>query len=205
VLRPEDAFAQVGSTGRAAAYCEARLMGEHGVIEQAHQVGEIQISGGNLFSGYLNLHEASAQAFDGTWYRTQDLAYRDDQGFYWVVGRSREMIISGGENVYPAEVEALLEKHPAIAEVAVVGLPHPRWGEQVSAAIVVKPSMQAPTLADLESFLQDRLARFKQPRRVFVMESLPKTALGKVQKPHLAKQLLSIAESTQTQPSVKQS
>jgi fatty-acyl-CoA synthase len=184
-LRAEDALRKIGSTGLPAPYCEARLVHQAEVITAPSIVGEIQVRGPNVMDRYLNAPQATQQAFDQGWYRTGDLAYRDSEGYWWVVGRSRDLIISGGENVYPAEVESLLEQHPAIAEVAVVGLSDARWGEVVVAAIVSKPDGPSVSLEQCEEFLRERLARYKQPRAVFACESLPKTALGKVQKAEL--------------------
>ncbi len=196
VLRAEDALRKAGSTGLPAIYCDARLVDEAGPIHAAHQVGEIQIKGPNILRAYLNLPQATEQAIQQGWYATGDLAYRDQEGYYWVVGRARELIISGGENVYPAEVETLLEQHAAIAQAAVIGLPDHQWGEIVCAAVVLRPDTAAPTLEELQAFMHEKLARFKQPRRLFVLDTLPRTALGKVQKSVLCDQLNALVQAS---------
>jgi fatty-acyl-CoA synthase len=196
VLRAEDALRKAGSTGLPAIYCQARLVDESGPIHAAHQVGEIQIKGPNILRAYLNLPQATEQAIQQGWYATGDLAYRDHDGYYWVVGRARELIITGGENVYPAEVETLLEQHPAIAQAAVLGLPDHQWGEIVCAALVLYPDTPAPTLEELQAFMITKLARFKQPRRMFVLQALPRTALGKVQKSVLYDQLKALDQAS---------
>jgi len=130
--------------------------------------------------------------FEDGWFKTGDLARQDEDGVYWVVGRCKDMIISGGENIYPAEIENVLAECADIAEAAVVGVPDERWGEVVVAAIVRKPDSALDAVA-VTHLLAGRLARFKQPRRVVFLESLPKNALGKVQKPALKEVLGAVA------------
>jgi fatty-acyl-CoA synthase len=118
------------------------------------------------------------------WFHSGDLARVDEDGFYWVVGRSKDVIISGGENVHPAEIENVLADCPSIAEAAVVGVPDPTWGEVACAAIVKKKNVEIGE-ADVLQLFNDRLARYKHPRRVVFMDELPKNAMGKVRKPEL--------------------
>lgn len=178
VLLREDAERKLGSAGKPAMHCEVKLV-----------EGEIWVRGPNVMRGYWNDTAATAAALtaDG-WFRTCDLARVDDEGFYWIMGRSKELIISGGENVYPAELENVLADCPQIAESAVLGIEDAKWGEAACAVVVRKPGAQLDEAAVLALF-EDRLARFKHPRRVVFVDQLPKNALGKVQKSELRKLL----------------
>ena len=189
VLRADDAMRKVGSTGLAAMHCEVRLIGADGQAVTPGEVGEIQVRGENVMRGYFGQREATAAAFaDGGWYRTGDLARQDADGYYWVVGRSKDMIISGGENIYPAELEAVMAECPAIADAAVIGLPDARWGE-VPVAVVI--GRAGPTIdeAGVLALFDGRLARYKHPKRVIFVTDMPRTSLGKVQKALLVRQL----------------
>jgi fatty-acyl-CoA synthase len=176
-LLREDARRKAGSAGRAAAHCEIRLA-----------QGEVQVRGPNVMRGYWNDEAATRAAFDGAWFRTGDLGRLDDEGFLWIVGRSKDVIISGGENIHPAELENVLADSPAIAECAVIGVEDPKWGEAPCACIVLRPGASL-TEAEVLALFRDRLARYKHPRRVVFLDSLPKSALGKVQKPELRRRL----------------
>jgi len=140
------------------------------------------VRGPNVFSGYLGLPEKTAEAFtaDG-WFRTGDVGRIDTQGHVHLVGRAKDLIISGGFNVYPAEVENQLDLLPGVAESAVVGVPHPDFGEGVVAVVVAQPG-HAVAEADLVRALKDQLAAFKCPKRIFTVQELPRNAMGKVQK-----------------------
>ena len=175
-LRAEDAMRKVGSCGTTAPGCEARIVD-----------GEIELRGPNLFREYWNDPEATREAFgaDG-WFRTGDVARRDDEGFFYVVDRKKDMVISGGENISPAELEAVLATCDEIAEAAVVGRPDARWGEVAVAFVVRRPGSDLTEERVLALF-ENRLARFKHPRRVVVIDSLPRNAMGKVQKQELKK------------------
>ncbi len=175
VLRPDEALAHVGSAGRPARGVQVRLVD-----------GEVQLRAPNLARGYHRRPDDAAFA-DG-WFRTGDLARVDGDGFYEIVGRSKDLIISGGENIHPDEIEQIALADPAVAEAAVVGLPDARWGEVPVLAVVARPG-QAVDEARLRATLEARLARFKQPRRIVVLDALPKTALGKVRKSALAQSL----------------
>jgi fatty-acyl-CoA synthase len=185
VLRPEDARRKLGSTGKAALHCEVRLVGPDGVDVEPGDVGEIWIRGRNVMQGYWK--DPENPAFVDGWFRSGDLARVDEDGFYWIAGRSKDMIISGGENIYPAELENVLAECPDIVEAAVVGRPDARWGEVAVAVVVRKPGSTLDEAAVLALF-DGRLARYKKPRQVLFAEALPKTALGKVQKGDLVKQ-----------------
>jgi fatty-acyl-CoA synthase len=181
-LRAEDAMRKVGSAGKPAVHAEIRLVDAAGRDVRPGEVGEILVRAPNVMQGYWK--DPDNPAFWDGWFHSGDLARVDDEGYYWVVGRNKDMIISGGENVYPAELENVLADCAAIAESAVVGVADPKWGEAVVAAIVKKPGAALDEAAVLALF-DGRLARFKHPRRVIFVESLPKTALGKVQKGEL--------------------
>jgi len=136
-----------------------------------------------LMAGYWNNPKATAEAFAGGWFHSGDLVRSDDEGYIWVVDRKKDMIISGGENVYCAEVENVLAGHPGIVEVAVIGRPHETWGEvPVAVAAVSTPGLQ---LADLSAFLDERLARYKHPKALEIVEALPRNPAGKVLKTEL--------------------
>lgn len=175
-LRPRDAMAQVGRCGQPAKGVSVRLGPD----------GEVQLKAANLMRGY---HRSEVPAFDAEgWFHTGDLARRHNDGSYEIVGRSKELIISGGENIHPAEIENLLLQHPDIAECCVVGLPDARWGEVPVLALVPHPGRTIDEAA-LRQLFEQRLARFKHPRRVVMVAALPRTALGKVQRPAVVQML----------------
>jgi fatty-acyl-CoA synthase len=174
-LRPEDAFAQAGSVGRPARGVEVRL-----------DDGELLVRAPNLARGYHRAPDDAA--FAGGWFRTGDLARVDANGFYEIVGRRKELIISGGENIHPAEIEQLALTDPAVADAAVVGVADARWGE-VPVLVVVPQPGRVIDEPRLRALFDARLARFKHPRRIVVRDALPKTALGKLQRGALAASL----------------
>jgi fatty-acyl-CoA synthase len=178
-LRREDAMQRTGSAGRAGLHIEIRLMDEQGIPVATGQVGEVWVRGPNILCGYWK--DPGNPAFAEGWFHTGDLARCDGDGFYDIVGRSKDMIISGGENVYPAEIENLLADCPRILEAAVVGEPDHHWGEVVVAVVVRWPGAELDAAQVLQLF-DGKLARFKHPKRVVFCDALPKTALGKVQK-----------------------
>jgi fatty-acyl-CoA synthase len=193
LLRP-DTQRKIGSAGRCALHCEVKVIDQNEHSCPVGTVGEIVVRGPNVMRAYWNNPEATAQVLINGWFKTGDLAYCDDDGFFWIVGRSKDMIISGGENIYPAEIEMLVAQHQWVSECAVVGLVDEQWGEIPVLALVVKPE-DAKCLDpwDEKQFismvLDKKLARFKWPKRVVRMPSLPKTALGKVQKSVLRERL----------------
>lgn len=148
-------------------------------IEGGGEEGELLVRGPHLMSGYWRRPEESAKALAGGWLHTGDLARRDEDGCFYIIGRSKDVIISGGENIYPAEVESVLAGHPDIAEVAVIGVPDEKWGEVPRALVVPRPGT-ALTPESVLAFCQGRLARYKQPRSVRLLDSLPRTSAGKV-------------------------
>ncbi|MBK9606198.1 MAG: AMP-binding protein [Betaproteobacteria bacterium] len=187
VLRPEEAFAHAGAAGRPALGCTIRLAGDEGDIAGVDRVGEIWVRGPNVMQGYWR--NPDHPAFADGWFRTGDLARRDAAGYYTVVGRLQDMIISGGENIYPAEIENVLAGIPEIAEAAAIGVPDSRWGEVPVAVVVLRPGA-ALTEAAIRARFEGTLARFKHPRRIVFRATLPKSALGKVQKPALVNELM---------------
>ena len=147
-------------------------------------VGEVVLRGANIMIGYHNNPEATAKAFAGGWFHTGDLGYLDQDGFLFIVDRIKDLIIRGGYNVYPREVEEVLYAHPAVAEAAVIGVPDPKWGEEVRAIVAVKPG-QSVTEAELIEFVKERAAAYKYPRTIEFRDSLPKNATGKILKKEL--------------------
>jgi fatty-acyl-CoA synthase len=178
-LRAEDAIRKVGSAGKPAVHAEIRLVGNNGRDVNQGEVGEIWARAPNLMSGYWK--DPDNPAFKDGWFHTGDLARVDDEGYYWVVGRSKDMIISGGENIYPAELENILTACGDVVEAAIVGVPDATWGEAVVAAIVKRSESRLDQDAVMRLF-EGRLARFKHPRHVVFLDALPKNALGKVQR-----------------------
>jgi len=178
-LRAQEAGRKSASGGKAAVHAEVRLVdGNERDVAQG-KVGEIWVRAPNVMQGYWK--DPDNPAFRDGWFRSGDLAFQDEEGFYFVVGRSKDMIISGGENIYPAELENVLADCPEIAEAAVVGLEDPKWGE-VAVAVVVRRAGAALDAAGAMKLFEGRLARFKHPRRVVFIDALPKNAMGKVQK-----------------------
>jgi fatty-acyl-CoA synthase len=175
VLRPDEAMAHPGSVGRPARGVQVRLVD-----------GEVQVRAPNLARGYHRRPDDAA--FAGGWFRTGDLAQRDAQGLYTIVGRNKELIISGGENIHPDEIEQVALADPAVAEAAVVGAADARWGEVAVLALVPRAGCTVDE-ARLRAAFDAALARFKHPRRIVVLDALPKTALGKVRKADLAQTL----------------
>ncbi len=178
-LRRDDAMRVPGAAGRAGLHVQVRLVDSNGCDVAAGAVGEIWIKAPNLMQGYWQ--DPDHPSFQQGWFRSNDLARQDADGFYWVVGRSTDMIISGGENIDPTEIENLLAASADIAEVAVVGMKDPTWGE-VAVAVVVPVAGAQLTEKGVLKRLEGQIARFKMPRRVVFRNALPKTALGKVQK-----------------------
>jgi long-chain acyl-CoA synthetase len=150
----------------------------------AEHVGEVVLRGMNIMIGYHNNPEATAKAFAGGWFHTGDLGYLDEDGFLFIVDRIKDLIIRGGYNVYPREVEEVLYAHPAVAEAAVIGVPDPKLGEEVRAIVAVKPG-QSVTAAELIEFVKERAAAYKYPRTIEFLDSLPKNATGKILKKEL--------------------
>lgn len=181
-LAADDAIAKAGSIGRPNFFVDARIVDEQNQPFGANEVGELILKGPSQSSGYFRNPQATAAALDDDgWFHTGDLARYDDGWYFTIVDRKKDMFISGGENVYPAEIEAVLYQHPAVHMCAVIGLPDARWGEIGLACVVLKPGA-AVAAADLLAFMQQHLARYKVPRRVELLESLPVSGAGKILK-----------------------
>ena len=189
-LKRAEAVARAGSAGQPGPGVDVRLVDGHGHDVAAGDVGELLIRGSNMMQGYWQ--DPHNPAFTGGWFHTGDLARVDADGFYWVVGRSKDMIISGGENIYPAEIENLLASCPDVEECAVIGQPDARWGEVAVAVLVAKPGSTL-TAADVMALFDGKLARFKQPKKIIFVDSLPKTATGKVQKAQVVAHIAGLA------------
>jgi acyl-CoA synthetase (AMP-forming)/AMP-acid ligase II len=183
VLAAEDhvgADAPLGSCGQTSVDAEIRLVDEHGADVPAGQPGEIAVRAPFAMAGYLGAPELNASTFlDGGWLRTRDVARFDDRGFLYLVDRTSDMIVSGGYNVYPREVEDALHAHPAVAECAAVGVPDERWVEAVVAFVVLRPGTTL-TEAELTGHVRTRLAGYKVPKRVEFVEAIPKSPVGKI-------------------------
>lgn len=185
-LKRDDAMRKLGSTGRVARHCQLRLVDGKGIEVQPGDTGQILIKGDNLMSGYWNAPQATAAVLIDGWYHSGDMGHEDEEGYLYVDGRCKDMIISGGENIYPAEIENLLIESPDIVEASVIGRPDPRWGEVVVAVVVRKPGCEL-TGEQVRKLLDGRVARYKHPREVVLVDALPKTALGKVRKEDVRK------------------
>ena len=173
---------KIGSSGQAPMYTDLKIIDINGKVLPAGDKGEICVRGPNIMQGYWNNPAATAKAIDGEgWYHSGDIGYLDDEGFLYICDRLTDMVISGGENVYPAEVESVLAGHEAIAEVAVLGTPHDKWGEAVTAVVALHPGYEL-SLDDLRSFADGQLARYKLPLRLHQINQLPRNPAGKVLK-----------------------
>jgi fatty-acyl-CoA synthase len=183
-LQPDDAIRKAGSVGQPNFHLDARIVDDAGREARPDAAGELVLRGPAVCAGYWNNPTASAAALRDGWFHTGDLARRDAEGYYFIVGRKKELIISGGENIYPAEVEELLYAHPAVAEAALIGVPDAKWGEVGRAIVALKPG-DTTTADELISFCQGRIARYKLPKSIVFVEQLPRNAMGKVVKEEL--------------------
>lgn len=188
-MPPGDAARRPGSSGRPLPGVELRVVREDGSDAAVGEPGVILVRGPIVMAGYWNRPDASAAALENGWLRTGDIGFLDAEGYLYVLDRRDDLIITGGENVYPAEVEAALLAHPAVAEAGVVGVPDERWGHAVAAAVVLKPGARAGA-SDIAAFCRDRLAGYKVPSIIRFVDSLPRTAAGKVQRHLLRERLL---------------
>lgn len=188
-LDPGDALRKIGSTGKALVHTEFRIVDDEGNDCAPDQVGELWVAGPNITPGYWNKPEATAASFEGRWLKTGDAARTDDEGFVYIVDRWKDMYISGGENVYPAEVENVLYQLPGVVEAAVIGVPHERWGEVGLAVLAVEPGteLDRSTVVD---HCAERLAKFKVPNDLAIVDALPRNATGKVLKRELREQFV---------------
>lgn len=184
-LAPEDAIRKAGSIGRPNFFVDAQIVDDGGRFLGPNEAGELVLKGPSYCSGYFNNPDATIDAVDERgFFHTGDVAQFDEEGYFFIVDRKKDMFISGGENVYPAEIEKIIYQHPAVHMCAVIGLPDPKWGEAGKACVVLKPN-QTMTEAELLKFMSERLAKYKVPKSVTFMEALPISAAGKILKREL--------------------
>jgi O-succinylbenzoic acid--CoA ligase len=178
---PEDAIHKVGTVGKPLMFTEVRVVDESGEKQQTGKYGEILVKGPTVMQGYYGDEDATKKALKDGWLHTGDIGYFDEDGDLFLVQRRSDLIVSGGENVYPSEVEAVLRKHPSIKEVAVVGISDAEWGQKVAAAIILENG-ESMTEAELETYSREHLAAYKIPRIVKFVDALPMTGSGKIQR-----------------------
>jgi fatty-acyl-CoA synthase len=187
-LGPERCLDKIGSAGLPPVMSDLRIVDSQNQPVAAGERGEVCCKGPNIMKGYWNRPEASAEAIDAEgWFHSGDIGYLDEEGYLYICDRVKDMVISGGENVYPAEVESVLYQHPDIAEVAVIGLPDPKWGEAVTAVVALNPNTSL-TLESLREFATPLLARYKLPLGLHIVDQLPRNPAGKVLKFKLREQ-----------------
>ncbi|MGA2304174.1 MAG: AMP-binding protein [Acidimicrobiales bacterium] len=185
VLDGEDATRKFGSVGLPVPAVDIRVVDEEMRDVENGQVGEIVYRGPSMMARYWNNPDATAEAMRGGWFHSGDLVRRDDEGFVFVVDRKKDMIISGGENIYSTEIEDVIDTHPKVREVAVIGVPHPRWVETPLAVIVPSDPDDPPTEDDVETWCRARLASYKKPSAIRIVDALPRNVNGKVLKTDL--------------------
>lgn len=185
VLLGQDAVRKMGSVGTPVGNVEVRIVDPNMKDVPEGDVGEIVYRGPTVMQGYWNKPQATAEAFEGGWFHSGDLVRRDEEGYIYVVDRKKDMIISGGENIYCAEVEAVIDAHPGVAEVALIGVPDPKWVETPRAIIVPTDPANPPSEEEVIAWCKDRLASYKKPTSVVITDTLPRNASGKVLKTQL--------------------
>jgi fatty-acyl-CoA synthase len=185
-LMPVDDWRRkLATAGKPFLHVELRVVDENGERCAPNEIGEVQFRGPNVFAGYWQRPDATGEAFtDDGWFRTGDLGRLDDEGFLMLVDRKKDMVITGGENVYSAEVEDVLFAHAAVAEAAIIGVPDPKWGEAVFAVVVLRPGMRV-SADELGEHCRARLAKYKTPKGYAFIDALPRNAAGKVLKREL--------------------
>ncbi|MFN3336348.1 MAG: o-succinylbenzoate--CoA ligase, partial [Thermomicrobium sp.] len=180
-LVPEDALRKLGSAGKPLYPNALRIVRPDGSLAEPGEPGEIEVRGPVVTPGYWQRPDLTARAFCDGWFRTGDIGYLDQEGYLYVLDRRADLIVTGGENVFPAEVEAVLLGHPAVAEAAVIGIPDVEWGQRVVALVVLRRGMTA-TANELITWCRTRLAGYKVPKMIRFVEELPRTASGKLQR-----------------------
>ncbi|MFO7541153.1 MAG: AMP-binding protein, partial [Chloroflexota bacterium] len=188
-MTDDESVSRAGSVGRPIFHSQARLVAEDGRSVETGQTGELLLAGPHVCRGYWGQPEATAQALRDGWFYTGDMAHQDEEGYFYIDGRFKDMIISGGENVYAAEVEAVFLAHPAVAEAALIGKPDEMWDE-VGVMVVVAQNGHNPSAAELLDFCGQRLARYKVPKEVVFVPELPYSPYGKVMKQDLRRELI---------------
>jgi fatty-acyl-CoA synthase len=190
-LAPEDAKRKAGSIGRPNFFVDVRVVDEHNHPLGPNQVGELVLKGPSFCSGYYNNLEATKAAVDAEgWFHTGDMVRHDEEWYFYVMDRKKDMFISGGENVYPIEIESILYRHPAVHQCAVVGVPDPKWGEVGVACIVLKPGAKTSP-EEILPYLREHLAGYKIPKRVEILDALPLSSMGKILKRELRERFVS--------------
>lgn len=187
IINPLKGKRKIGSIGKPLHGQEAKILDENNRELPQGQIGEICIKGDVVMTGYYKNPEATASAIKDGWLHTGDLGYMDEEGYIFIIGRKKEMIIRGGENIYPKEIEEVLYKHQGVQDAAVVGIPDPKWGEEVFGFVVPKQGMQLSE-QELVGFLKEKIADYKIPKKFIVSASFPKTATGKIQKNKIIEQ-----------------
>jgi fatty-acyl-CoA synthase len=188
-MTDEDSVLKSGSVGKPIFHSQMRIVDDEGRDMPVGEVGELLIRGPHVCSGYWQNPEATTKSIRAGWFHTGDMARMDDDGFFHIVGRFKDMIISGGENIYAVEVEAVFLEHPDVAEVALIGQPHDKFGE-VGLMVVVPRQGAAPTEEEVLKVCEGRLARYKIPQKVVFTDALPYSPYGKVQKTELKKKFV---------------
>jgi len=187
VLDPENALSKVGSCGKAFFHAEIRVVDEEGKDVGPEVKGEVLLRAPNILKGYWNRPKETAETIKDGWLYTGDIGKMDEEGFLYILDRKKDMIISGGENIYPAEIEDYLLHNPKVADVGVIGYAHEKWGEAVKAVVVVKPG-ETLTEQELIEWCQGKIARFKIPKSVVFTDTIPRTPTGKILKRVLREQ-----------------
>jgi long-chain acyl-CoA synthetase len=177
--------ARDGSIGIPVDGVQMRVVDTAGEDVPAGEVGEIVIRGHNVMKGYWNRPQATAEAIRDGWFHTGDMGTRDADGFFFIVDRKKDMIIRGGFNIYPREIEEVLYEHPAVLEAAVIGVAHPALGEEVGAAVALRPGAPG-TAEELRDYVKERVAAYKYPRHIWILDALPKGPTGKILKREIA-------------------
>ncbi|MFC0533977.1 long-chain-fatty-acid--CoA ligase [Phytohabitans kaempferiae] len=196
LLRGEDSIRKLGSVGKPIRNVEIRVVDEDMVDVKRGEVGEIVYRSPMVMKEYWRKPDETAEAFRGGWFHSGDLVRQDEEGYVYVVDRKKDMIISGGENIYCAEVENVLATHPKVSEVALIGVPDEKWGEVPMALVVPLAPADPPTFAEIESFSRERLAGFKRPKHLVVIAEMPRNPSGKVLKTQLRQQYATIGSTT---------
>lgn len=187
-LGPENSLRKNGSVGKPLMHTDVKIVDPYDTEVPVGEVGELLVSGPNIFVGYWNQPQKTKEVIKNGWFYTGDLASQDEEGFLYIIDRKKDMIISGGENIYPVEVEQVLYRHPNIKEVAVVGIPDEMWGESGKAVIALNDPTQPLTIESIKEFCDGKLASFKIPKLIEIVEMLPRNATGKILKNVLRKE-----------------
>ncbi|QGM30177.1 AMP-binding protein [Bacillus sp. N3536] len=187
-IEPQLARLKKGTVGKCMQFNEVKVINEYGKPCQSNEVGELYVSGRHVFKQYWNNEQETVNTFEGKWLKTGDLAMFDEEGDFFIVGRKKEMIISGGENIYPIEIEQLLAEHPNVREAAVLGIEDDKWGECVTAFISYASSPQSEQ--ELIAYCKATLGSYKVPKKIYFLEELPRTDVGKIDKKTLKEMAL---------------